>query len=210
MLGTKFVSSLARLKRFPCVARTIHTQAKDVYKPLQLSLWRFPQVGRIFTHQQQVRLLHNRTYSSMQSNALARNSTNPTKQASIMSNTSIVSTSQRMLFRTARVLNEGDRKTPEKKEEETTTPLTEEEERAAMKKELNRQETIHNMIAPERNWGLTHPMTFVMLVLICVLQYLNSQKSKRKEEAELEEARRMAKLRGGKPYVKPELQDGWE
>eukprot|EP01134_Creolimax_fragrantissima_P005882 CFRG5882T1 len=86
-----------------------------------------------------------------------------------------------------------------------------ENERQALKENLRRQEQIHNMVVPERNWGLTHPMTFVMFVLICVLHYMNTKKAERKELEEFEEMRRVAKLTGeGRPYVEPENQGGWE
>eukprot|EP00299_Pterocystis_sp_00344_P013499 c6619_g1_i1.p1 GENE.c6619_g1_i1~~c6619_g1_i1.p1 ORF type:complete len:295 (-),score=62.65 c6619_g1_i1:52-936(-) len=48
----------------------------------------------------------------------------------------------------------------------------------------------YDMFKPEMLWDWKHPMTFIMLGLVCVLHYLNDQKQKEKESAEADARKR--------------------
>lgn len=78
------------------------------------------------------------------------------------------------------------------------------------KRRAKAEERMYNALMPDRNWGITHPATWVLIVVCIGLHFYTGHRQKQIDAQEMERKKEEAKLMQ-KEYVEPSNpKKGWE
>ena len=81
---------------------------------------------------------------------------------------------------------------------------------AEFKKRAQAEERLYNVLMPDRNWGINHPATWILLAVCIVLHIYTGHRTKQVEAIEQERKKEEARLME-KDYIEPASpRKGWE